>query len=64
MIALPGDTPDKSRYTAERIAELAPDFVRIYPTAVLKGTQLARLWEQGAYQPLSLIHICLELCCV
>ena len=51
MIALPGDTPDKSRYTAERIAELAPDFVRIYPTAVLKGTQLARLWEQGAYQP-------------
>lgn len=50
MIALPGDTPDKSRYTAERIAELAPDFVRIYPTAVLKGTQLAWLWEQGEYQ--------------
>lgn len=50
MIALPKDTPAKSMNTARMIAELAPDFVRIYPTAIIKDTILAALWQNGLYQ--------------
>ena len=53
---IPSDGTDKSltectMYTAERIAVLEPDGVRIYPTAVLKGTELAMLFEAGRYFP-------------
>ena len=36
------------------IAELLPDFVRIYPTVVLAGSPLAMLYKKGKYVPLSL----------
>ena len=51
MIALPGDTPEKSLSTAQKIIDLKPDFVRIYPTAIIKDTELAELWQKGAYKP-------------
>ena len=35
-------------------AAISPDFVRIYPTVVLAGSPLARLYQKGAYTPLSL----------
>ncbi len=41
-------------YTARRIIALKPDTVRIYPTVVLSGTELARLYQQGSYIPYSL----------
>lgn len=50
MIALPGDTPQKSLYTAQEIVKLQPDFVRIYPTAIIKDTMLADMWRDGAYE--------------
>lgn len=50
MVALPGDTPQFSLETAEGLVDLAPDFVRIYPTAVIKETELASLWQRGLYQ--------------
>lgn len=31
-----------------------PHMARIYPVLVLKGTPLARMWQQGEYAPLSL----------
>lgn len=51
MVALPADTPEKSLTTAKKIAALAPDFVRIYPTAIIKDTALALAWQQGTYEP-------------
>ena len=51
MVALPADTPAKSLATAEKIAALAPDFVRIYPTAIIKDTALALAWQRGDYEP-------------
>ena len=54
MIGLPGDDESRSVSTAHRISELAPDFVRIYPTVVLAGSSLATLYENGEYVPLSL----------
>ena len=51
MIALPGDTPAKSIQTAKEIVRLEPDFVRIYPTAIIKDTELALMWKNRQYQP-------------
>ena len=51
MTGLPGDTPEISKYTAERIISLAPDCVRIYPTLVIKDTYLEKLYRSGKYTP-------------
>jgi histone acetyltransferase (RNA polymerase elongator complex component) len=54
MVGLPGDNEALSLITAEKIAALQPDFVRIYPTIVIKNSQLARWYQNGTYAPLSL----------
>ncbi len=54
MVGLPGDTPEQALATGEAIAVLAPDFVRIYPTLVLKGSPLAQWHARGRYTPMLL----------
>jgi histone acetyltransferase (RNA polymerase elongator complex component) len=54
MVGLPGDTGDRALETAHRLVDLQPDFVRIYPTAVLKGSLLAEWYRAGRFTPLSL----------
>ncbi|MBN2260962.1 MAG: radical SAM protein [Clostridiales bacterium] len=54
MIGLPGDTYDLSYKTAQKIISLKPDCVRIYPTLVLKETELCNMYEQGIYHALSM----------
>ena len=51
MVGLPGDDETGSFDTAQRIAELVPDFVRIYPTIVLENSRLGRWYTQGKYNP-------------
>jgi len=54
MIGLPGDTREKALNTAHKIASLGADNTRIYPTLVIKGTQLEQLYLQGKYQAMEL----------
>jgi histone acetyltransferase (RNA polymerase elongator complex component) len=54
MIGLPGDNAVAAALTARAILEMAPEFVRIYPTLVIKGSPLARWYRQNRYTPLSL----------
>ncbi|EOD01235.1 elongator complex protein 3 [Caldisalinibacter kiritimatiensis] len=54
MLGLPGDNKEKSLYTGIEIIKLKPDFVRIYPTLVVKDTYLEKLNDNGKYKPLSL----------
>jgi len=54
MVGLPGDNSDKALASGRRIADLKPDFVRIYPTLVLADSRLARWYTQGRYTPLEL----------
>ncbi len=64
MTGLYGSTPEKDRQTAQKIIELKPDTVRIYPVVVLKGTELARYYEQGVYKLYSIdemVTLCSEL---
>ena len=54
MLGLPGDSPTRFVETVARALALQPDFVRIYPTLVMTGTELAQWYRNGSYVPLSL----------
>jgi histone acetyltransferase (RNA polymerase elongator complex component) len=54
MVGLPGDDETGALITAQKIIDLGPDFVRIYPTLVVANSRLARWYESGDYRPLSL----------
>lgn len=54
MIGLPSDDVHKMMYTAKLIRENEPSFVRIYPTLVIRDTELEELYTQGLYTPLTL----------
>lgn len=54
MTGLFGDSDQSAVKTAKRVIEIAPDTVRIYPTIVLKDTDLAALYADGIYTPQTL----------
>lgn len=54
MLALPGDTLEKSIYTAREFVKLSPEIVRIYPTLVVKNTKLEQMYLDKTYVPLTL----------
>lgn len=54
MLGLPGENSDGFLSTARQIADLKPDFVRIYPTLVIEGSPLAKWYQEGKYTPLKL----------
>lgn len=47
--------------TAEEFIKLKPDMVRIYPTVVMKGTELETLYNSGVYEPAE-FESTVELC--
>lgn len=64
MTGLPGDNDNGSLKTAEKLADLKPDGVRIYPTIVIRDTGLEKLYQNGLYKPQSLdeaINLCASL---
>ncbi|HOJ29486.1 MAG TPA: radical SAM protein [Spirochaetota bacterium] len=54
MPGLPCDSFEKSIETARKTVLLYPDGVRIYPTVVIKDTQLETLYKENKFIPLSL----------
>jgi histone acetyltransferase (RNA polymerase elongator complex component) len=54
MTGLPGDTPEKSIYTAQEIIRLKPSIVRIYPTLTIKDTFMEKMYLDGRYTPQTL----------
>lgn len=64
MTGLYGDCDEYAINTAEEIIKLQPDTVRIYPTIVLKNTDLAALYIDNKYKPQSLenaVNLCAKL---
>ena len=51
MTGLFGDSDASALRTAKRVIEIAPETVRIYPTIVLRDTDLAALHADGIYSP-------------
>ncbi len=54
MLGLPGDSFRTLRQTVQAVIRLQPDFIRLYPVLVLRGSGLESLYRQGGYRPLSL----------
>ncbi len=54
MIGLPGDTYEKAVRSAWEAAEIGPSIARIYPTVIIKDTELHRMYLSGEYQPFSM----------
>lgn len=65
MPGLPGDSEERFINTVDSVIKLRPDMVRLYPTIVIRGTALAKWYEQGIYTPLPLgeaVRICKKSC--
>ena len=54
MAGLPKDNEDSLLESTRKIAGLCPDFARIYPLMVLKGSRMEKWYAEGRYQPLEL----------
>ena len=64
MTGLYKDCDEFDVYTAQRIIDLHPDNVRIYPTIVLKNTDLANLYFENKYKPQTLddaVNLCAKI---
>ena len=64
MTGLLGDSREKCIYTAKRFKELGAKETRIYPTVVLRGTYLEKLYNEGKYIAQTVeeaVDICAEL---
>ncbi|MCD4689293.1 MAG: radical SAM protein [Desulfuromonadaceae bacterium] len=64
MPGLPGAAPVEALLSLRQALDLEPDFLRIYPTVVLRGTVLEADFQQGCYRPLALddaVELCAEM---
>lgn len=64
MTGLPGANDAIDTVTAKAFTAINPDFVRIYPTLVLPGTDLEQWYREGIYQPQPLckaVDLCSDL---
>ncbi|OEU60955.1 MAG: hypothetical protein BA870_04485 [Desulfuromonadales bacterium C00003094] len=64
MPGLPGAAPVEALLSLRQALDLEPDFLRIYPTVVLRGTVLEDDFQQGCYRPLALddaVELCAEM---
>ncbi|MDB8821780.1 radical SAM protein [Peptostreptococcus anaerobius] len=60
MLGLPGDSKDRCISTARYFVDIKPDFVRIYPTLVIKETGLEEELKSGRYRPFT-IEECIDI---
>ena len=54
MVGMPGQDFASVKATVEQVLALQPDIARIYPLLVIKGTPLAKSYEVGEFEPLTL----------
>ncbi len=54
MPGLPGSSKEVDIKTCVESIEMKPDIVRIYPTLIIKETELFDMYEKGSFKPLSI----------
>ncbi len=53
IVGLPGEPAARSLDSLDRVLALGTNGIKIHPLHVVKGTQLARQWKQGGYEPIT-----------
>ena len=53
-MGLPGETNSDSFKSLDKVLKLGTDGIKFHPLHIVKGTQLAREWKRGEYQPVEL----------
>jgi radical SAM protein (TIGR01212 family) len=53
MVGLPGEAPEATLVTLQRVLDLGTDGLKLHPLHVVKGTALANDWRRGTYQALA-----------
>lgn len=56
MVGLPESTRIDEINTAKALIKLKPKMIRIYPVLVIKGTKLEKEYNEGIYEPLSVVQ--------
>lgn len=54
IMGLPGEKPEDTLTTFDKVVELGIDAIKVHPLHIVKGTQLARQWKHGEVTELSL----------
>lgn len=54
MVGLPGDDEVKFEASVDQTIAFDPYCIRVYPTLVIKDTELEQMYKDGAYRPISL----------
>jgi histone acetyltransferase (RNA polymerase elongator complex component) len=54
MLGLPGDSEEIFQQSVSDTLQFKPDFVRIYPALVVRGTDLYQMYKKGKYIPWNL----------
>ena len=54
IMGLPGEKPEDTLTSFERVVELGVDAIKVHPLHIVKGTQLARQWKHGDVRELTL----------
>lgn len=54
MPGLPGSSFESDIETIEKVVEIEPDFIRIYPTLVITDTKLEEMYKKGEFKPLTI----------
>lgn len=65
MPGLPGSTFESDVETAKKVVEINPQNVRVYPTLIIKDTEMEKMYHRGQYKVLSLeeaIKRCRKIC--
>lgn len=54
MVGLPGDDEAQFEFSVDQTIALNPYCIRVYPTLVIKDTELEQMYKDGSYRPISL----------
>lgn len=65
MPGLPGSTFESDMESAKKVVEIAPQNARVYPTLIIKDTEMENMYKRGEYEVFSLeeaIKRCRKIC--
>lgn len=54
IVGLPGEKPEDSLLSFDRVTELGIDAIKVHPLHIVKGTQMARQWRKGKVSELTM----------